>query len=402
MRLRLLNKNPKVYIVNLPYRCQHSLIRLCFDNGRSFDSLNNKGITHLLEHCLVHGLGDFVFYSRNIYGKNSDEFTHLDIETDKGRILLPILRKSLETVLNFNPSQALIDREKAEIKEEIKNEAESHEYLDNVYKLCFGEKTPYDSGYYLGNDFDKISARDLKAFYQEYIISSNLTIILGIPLFSIYPWRLLQIKNIVQNINWPLAKNTSYAPSTYSQIGLAIHDGKEKDKIFAALCFPGIPLNYDYAEKITLASVILRIIDKSQGKIKFENICYKNNGFFYFYFFSSSLEFLKDLNTLEKIIKDLKNTPISKEFLDFSHYNYSQQYAKPLQNPEQILNFVENYLKTWIPSLNSQFLKKIIYKIDESRFRTVANRYLDATKANLLIIKPSSFQLDKDQIKLDF
>jgi len=402
MRLRLLNKNPKVYIVNLPYHCQHSLVRLCFDNGRIFDSLNNRGITHLLEHCLVHSLSDYIFYNRNIYGKNSDEFTHLDIEMDKGRILIPILRKSLEAIINFNPSQALIDREKAEIKEEIKDKVEDHNYLDSVYKLCFGEMTPYDSGYCLGNDFDKITAQDLKAFCREYVASSNLTIILGVPLFSIYPWRLLQIKNIVENIHWPLNKNVSNTVSVYSHVGLAIRDGEEKDRIFVAFCFPGVPLNHDYTEKIALASVILRVIDKSYGKIRFENICYKKNGFFYFYFFTTRSEFFKDLNMLEQIIKDLKNISISKEFLDFSHYNYSQQYAKPLHNPEQILNFVENYLKTWIPSLNGQFLKKIIYKIDASRFSNVANKYLNATKANLLIIKPSSFQLNEDQIKLDF
>jgi len=69
MRLRLLNKNPQVYVVNLPHRSQHSRIRFCFDNGRVFDSSNSKGISHLLEHCLVQSLGDFIFYSRHIYGK---------------------------------------------------------------------------------------------------------------------------------------------------------------------------------------------------------------------------------------------------------------------------------------------------------------------------------------------
>jgi len=312
--------------------------------------------------------------------------------------LLPILRKSLETILNFNPSQTLIDREKAQIKEEIKDEVENHEYLDAVYKLCFGETAPYDSGRYLGNDFDKITVEDLKAFYKEYIVSSNLTIILGIPLFSIYPWRLLQIRKIVKNIHWPSSKNVSDISPAYSHRGIVIRDGEETDKIFVALSFPGIPLDYNYTERVTLASVLLRVIDKPQEKIQFENICYKKNGFFYFYFFTDSLEFVEDLKTLEQIIKDLKRTPISQEFLDFIRYSYFRQYARPFQNPEQILDLVENYLHRWIPSLNSKFLKKMIYKIDKVRFRDVANKYLDTTKANLLIIKPSSFQLDRGQI----
>jgi len=168
-------------LLNLQPKYKYTLIGFSFDNGRFFDPQEYKGITHLLEHCLYHIIKDCYDSSFEINARTYDNRLNLFVKMPRGKRLISFMTAATSAIANFNPSQALIEREKKEIVAEVGKMTFIQQSLDKVYQYCLRRDTVYDSGYYIGANFNNVTKDILINFWEQYKLSTNLTILIGIP-----------------------------------------------------------------------------------------------------------------------------------------------------------------------------------------------------------------------------
>lgn len=401
MELRLFNNNPKVYLLNLSSKYKCTLIKFSFDNGRFFDQKEYKGITHLLEHCLYHTLKDCYDNNFEIRARTYDNELCLFVKMPRGKRLIPFMAAAVNAITNFNPSQVLMEREKQEILKEVGEMTFVQKSLDRVYQYCLGDDTAYDSGYYIGSNFRNINMQILMNFWQKYVSSTNLTVLIGLPRWSIYWWRFKSLKQIFTNSPWLLLRSNPLPNSQNINKDILI-ENTEGDTIFCAITFPGIPSKSPFIEKLTVRAIAQTIV-KRLGKDTHLEFNGMQNALYCIYFTSTPENFSGTYTTLQNVIKDFKKgTAIS--FVELDDYNYDDayDYAVIRDAPEDTFRLAHNYLNNTQPTLNLKSLKRQIYARTPEFFKNIAIKYFSAEQTSVIILKPTNFQLDKNKIKLDF
>lgn len=382
--------------------------------GGIFETKNNNGVAHFMEHMLVQGtpsLPNAEIFSSHIESLAGTYGAHTDLLTVNFEITLPKTELESATRITsevmFEPifAEEAIEKERIAVINEINQRVDSHWYKLNEYYRQVRFKKNHPLSIDVGGDLkviNKLRREDLVEFWKKYFVPENLHLLI------VGNFNLKTLKKLLNNY---FGKNNSKSKfpgfpklsnSDFSASNVFIRNDNTLSSCYIDLNFPSIDL--DAKKETSLKqSMLLVILGRLRNSRLFKLLRYQK-GLVYGVSSSSmaipgmGAVYINSETTPEKleevitlITKEIENFikfGITEDELKFAKHFLENQWLMSFDHPSSIAGWIESDF-LWKDKIGlPEDYAKDIAKLDTNDLLNMMQKNWDFSKLNLILQGP--------------